>query len=126
MLLVKNEHGDLVGSIELPMAVGIVGGATKTNPIAQIALKILGVTSAAKLAEIAAAVGLAQNLGALRALSTTGIIKGHMALHSKNVAISAGAKGDLIEKIAEMMVKENNVKFSRAKEILEESKKSVK
>ncbi|MHA1367369.1 MAG: hydroxymethylglutaryl-CoA reductase, degradative, partial [Candidatus Heimdallarchaeota archaeon] len=122
----KNEHGDLVGSIELPMAVGIVGGATKTNPIAQIALKILGVTSAAKLAEIAAAVGLAQNLGALRALSTTGIIKGHMALHSKNVAISAGAKGDLIEKIAEMMVKENNVKFSRAKEILEESKKSVK
>ncbi|MHA1922107.1 MAG: hydroxymethylglutaryl-CoA reductase, degradative, partial [Candidatus Heimdallarchaeota archaeon] len=122
----KNEHGDLVGSIELPMAVGIVGGATKTNPIAQIALKILGVTSAAKLAEIAAAVGLAQNLGALRALSTTGIIKGHMALHSKNVAISAGAKGDLIEKIAEMMVKENNVKFSRAKEILEESKKSIK
>lgn len=122
----KNEQGDLVGSIELPLAVGIVGGATKTNPIAQIALKILGITSAAELAEIAAAVGLAQNLGALRALSTTGIIKGHMTLHAKNVAISAGAKGELIEKISEIMIKENNVKFSRAKEILEELKNSNK
>ncbi|MHA1125004.1 MAG: hydroxymethylglutaryl-CoA reductase, degradative [Candidatus Heimdallarchaeota archaeon] len=116
----KNEQGDLVGSVELPLAVGIVGGATKTNPIAQIALKILGIDSAAELAEIAAAVGLAQNLGALRALTTTGIIKGHMTLHSKNVAISAGAKGDLIERVSEMMIKENNVKFSRAKEILKE------
>ena len=122
----KNEQGDLVGFIELPLAVGIVGGATKTNPIAQIALKILGINSAAELAQIAAAVGLAQNLGALRALSTTGIIKGHMNLHAKNVAISAGAKGNLIEKISEIMIKESNVKFSRAKEILKELENNSK
>ena len=122
----KNEQVDLVGFIELPLAVGIVGGATKTNPIAQIALKILGINSAAELAQIAAAVGLAQNLGALRALSTTGIIKGHMNLHAKNVAISAGAKGNLIEKISEIMIKESNVKFSRAKEILKELENNSK
>lgn len=118
----KNEDGDLEGSLELPLAVGIVGGATKTNPIAQLALKIMNIESAKELAQIAVAVGLAQNLGALRALATTGIIKGHMTLHSKNVAISAGAKGEQIEIIAQKMIEENNVRFSRAKELLKDLK----
>jgi len=122
----KNKDGHLQGLIELPMAVGIVGGATKTNPIAQIALKILGIKTAAELAQIAAAVGLAQNFGALRALATTGIIKGHMKLHSRNIAISAGAKGELIDKIADIMVEENNVKYSRAKELIEKLQKTKK
>ncbi|MGC9781678.1 MAG: hydroxymethylglutaryl-CoA reductase, degradative [Candidatus Heimdallarchaeota archaeon] len=117
---IKNNNGDLEGSIEVPMAVGIVGGATRTNPIAQLALKILRVESASELAQVAAVVGLAQNLGAIRALATTGIIKGHMKLHSKNLAISAGAKGELIDKIAGKMIEEDNVKFSRAKELIEE------
>lgn len=119
----KNAEGDLVGSLELPLAVGIVGGATKTNPIAQIALKILDIYSAKELAKVAVSVGLAQNLGALRALATTGIIKGHMKLHSKNVAISAGAKGEQIELISKQMIKEENVTFSRAKELLSKLKK---
>ena len=116
----KDDNGDLVGSIELPLAVGVVGGATKTNPVAQIALKIMRIDNAKELAQVAVAVGLAQNLGALRALSTSGIIKGHMRLHSKNVAISAGAKGDQIEVISQKMIEEENVKFSRAKALLEE------
>ncbi len=120
---VKNENGDLEGSIELPLAVGIIGGATKTNPVAQIALKILRVKSAAELAQVAAVVGLAQNLGAIRALATTGIIKGHMKLHAKNIAISAGAIGEAIELIAQKMIDENNVRFSRAKELLASLKK---
>jgi len=120
---IKNAKGDLEGSIEVPMAVGIIGGATKTNPIARIALKILRVESASELAQVAVAVGLAQNLGALRALATTGILKGHMKLHSRNLAIAAGAVGEHIDKVAEIMIKENNVKFSRAKEILSGFKK---
>ncbi len=120
---VKNENGDLEGSIELPLAVGIIGGATKTNPAAQIALKILRVKSAAELAQVAAVVGLAQNLGAIRALATTGIIKGHMKLHAKNIAISAGATGEAIELIAQKMIEENNVRYSRAKELLSALKK---
>lgn len=120
----KDENGDLVGTINMPIAVGIVGGATKTNPIAQIALKIMDIQSAQELAQVAAAVGLAQNLGALRALSTSGIIKGHMRLHSKNVAISAGATGDLIEKISQKMIEEDNVKFTRAKELLQDYQKT--
>ncbi len=115
---IKNTKGDLEGTIEVPMAVGIIGGATKTNPIARIALKILRVESASELAQVAVAVGLAQNLGALRALVTTGILKGHMKLHSKNLAIAAGATGEHIDKVAEIMINENNVKFARAKEIL--------
>ena len=114
----KNANGDLEGRIEVPMAVGIIGGATKTNPVAQIALKILQVKTAAELGQIAAAVGLAQNLGALRALATSGILKGHMKLHSKNLAIAAGAIGEQIDKVAKIMIEENNVTFARAKEIL--------
>ncbi len=121
----KNENGDLIGSIEIPLAVGIIGGATKTNPVAQIALKIMRITSASELAQVAVTVGLAQNLGALRALATTGIIKGHMKLHSKNIAVAAGAVDDEIEIIAQKMIDENNVKYSRAVELLSEMKEKV-
>jgi hydroxymethylglutaryl-CoA reductase len=115
----KNEHGDLVGSIELPMAVGIVGGATRVHPIAKIALKILGVKTANELSEVLAAVGLAQNLAALRALAHEGIQKGHMSLHARNIAISAGATGDLVDRIVERMVEERKVRLDRAEELIE-------
>ena len=114
----KNENGDLVGSIELPMAVGLIGGAVRTHPIAKIAVKILGVKSANEFAEVLAAVGLAQNLGALRALAHEGIQRGHMSLHARNIAVQAGATGMLIDLVAERMVKERKVRVDRAKEIL--------
>jgi hydroxymethylglutaryl-CoA reductase len=116
----KDADGNLVGSIEVPMAVGIVGGATKTHPVARIALKIMDIKSAAELAQIIACVGLAQNFAALRALATEGIQRGHMGLHARNVAISAGATGELADKIAEQMVKERKVRADRAKELLAE------
>lgn len=116
----KNENGDLEGAIELPMAVGLIGGAVKTHPIARIAMKILGVKSANEFAEVLAAVGLAQNLGALRALADEGIQRGHMSLHARNIAVTAGAKDKLIDLVAERMVKERKVRVDRAKEILEE------
>lgn len=116
----KNEDGDLIGSIEIPMPVGVIGGATKAHPIARIALKILGVKSSRELAEVMAAVGLAQNLAALRALVSEGIQRGHMELHARNVAIMAGATGDLIDMIAERMVRERRIKLERAKELLQE------
>jgi len=119
----KNEEGDLVGSIEMPMAVGIIGGATKVHPIAKIALKILGVKSARELAEVMAAVGLAQNLAALRALAHEGIQRGHMSLHARNIAIMAGATGELIDVIAERMVEERKIRMDRARELLEEYKR---
>jgi len=120
----KNRDGDLVGSIELPMAVGIIGGATKVHPIAKIALKILGVRTANELAEVMAAVGLAQNLGALRALAHEGIQRGHMSLHARNLAIMAGASGELVDVVVERMVKERKVRFDRAKELIEEYRKT--
>ena len=116
----KNRDGDLVGSIELPMAVGIIGGATKVHPIARIALKILGVKTANELAEVLAAVGLAQNLGALRALADEGIQRGHMSLHARNLAIMAGASGELIDLVAERMVEERKIRMDRARELTEE------
>ncbi len=115
-----DEEGYLVGSIELPLQVGIVGGATKVHPISRIALKILGVKTAKELAEIMAAVGLAQNLAALRALVHEGIQKGHMRLHARNLAIMAGAQGELIDKIAERMISEGRIRFDYAKKLLEE------
>jgi hydroxymethylglutaryl-CoA reductase len=118
----KNENGDLVGAIELPMALGIVGGATRVHPIAKIALKILGVKTASELGEVLAAVGLAQNLGALRALAHEGIQRGHMRLHARNMAISAGATGDLVEAVVERMVEERKIRLDRAKELVEEYK----
>ena len=102
------------------MAVGLIGGAVKTHPIARIAMKILNVKSANEFAEVLAAVGLAQNLGALRALANEGIQQGHMSLHARNIAITAGAKDDMVDKVAERMVKERKVRVDRAKEILEE------
>jgi len=122
----KNKDGDLVGSIELPMAVGIIGGATKVHPVAKIALKILGVKTANELGEVMAAVGLAQNLGALRALAHEGIQRGHMSLHARNIAIMAGATGDLIDLVVEKMVEERKVRLDRAKELIEEHRKREK
>jgi len=119
----KNGRGDLVGEIEVPIAVGTVGGATRTKPEAKVALKILGVKSAKELSEVIAAVGLAQNFAALRALATEGIQKGHMCLHAKNLAITAGAKGEEIDKVSKKMAEEKNISVSRAKEILEEIRK---
>jgi hydroxymethylglutaryl-CoA reductase len=119
----KNADGDLVGTLEMPMAVGIVGGATASNPIAKIAVKILGVKSARELAEIIVSVGLAQNLAALRALAAEGVQRGHMSLHARNIAISAGAAGELIDKVAEQMVAERKIRVDRAKELLEKFSK---
>jgi len=118
----KNDNGDLVGAIELPMAVGIIGGATRVHPIAKITLKILGVKTASEFGEVLAAVGLAQNLGALRALAHEGIQRGHMRLHARNFAISAGATGDLVDLIVERMVKERKIRLDRAKELIDEYK----
>ena len=121
----KDGNGDLVGEIELPMAVGLVGGATAVHPIAKVAVKILGVKSARELAETIAAVGLCQNLAALRALAAEGIQRGHMRLHARNVAATAGATGDLIDRIAEMMVEERKIRIDRAKELLAEHSRSA-
>ncbi len=113
-----NENGDLYGEITLPMAVGMVGGATKVHPTARVAMKILGVQSAPELAEVMAAVGLAQNLAAIKALSTVGIQKGHMRLHARQVAMAAGASNSAIQRIANQLVAEKNINVNRAKELL--------
>jgi len=122
----KNGNGDLVGSIELPMAVGLIGGAVKTHPIAKIAVKILGVKTANEFGEVLAAVGLAQNLGALRALTHEGIQSGHMALHARNIAVAAGATGDLIDLVAAKMVEEHKIRMDTAKELIEQYGKAGK
>lgn len=116
----KDHQGNLVGTLEMPMAVGIVGGATRVHPAARVALKLLGVHSAAELAEVIVSVGLAQNLAALRALATEGIQRGHMSLHARQVAIAAGAVGDQIERLATRLVEEKTVRIDRAQEILKE------
>ncbi|UCH59520.1 MAG: hydroxymethylglutaryl-CoA reductase, degradative [Anaerolineales bacterium] len=112
--------GNLVGTLEMPMAVGIVGGATRVHPGAQAALQLMGVNSASQLAEIIVSVGLAQNLAALRALATEGIQRGHMSLHARQVAIAAGAQGELIDKLAQQLIAENTVRIDRAQQILKE------
>ncbi len=114
----QDTDGALVGTLELPMAVGLVGGATKTHPAAQAALKVLKVTSAQELAEVTVAVGLAQNMAALRALATEGIQRGHMALHARNIAIVAGAMGAEIDTVAAELAAAHDVRTDRAKEIL--------
>jgi hydroxymethylglutaryl-CoA reductase len=118
----KTENGDLKGTIRLPMAVGLVGGAVRTHPIAKIAIKILGVKTANEFAEVLSAVGLAQNLGALRALADEGIQRGHMSLHARNIAIAAGANEKIADIVAEKMVKERKIRMDRAKEIIKELK----
>ncbi len=116
----KDAQGNLVGTLEMPMAVGIVGGATRVHPTARAALKLMGVSSAAELAEIIVSVGLAQNLAALRALATEGIQRGHMNLHARQVAIAAGAQGEQIERLARQLVEEKTVRIDRAEAILRE------
>jgi len=116
----KNEDGDLVGTLEMPLAVGTVGGATAAHSTAKSCLKILGVKTAKELAEVMGAVGLAQNFAALRALATEGIQRGHMSLHSRNIAMMAGARGELVDIIARKMVEEGNIRVDRARELLEE------
>ncbi|HKZ44054.1 MAG TPA: hydroxymethylglutaryl-CoA reductase, degradative [Anaerolineales bacterium] len=119
----RNDNGDLVGFLEMPMAVGIVGGATRVHPGAGTALKLMGIKSASELAEIIVSVGLAQNLAALRALATEGIQKGHMSLHARQVAIAAGAVGEQIEQVSARLVKEKTIRIDRAEEILIEMSK---
>ena len=116
----KNSDGDLAGTLEMPMAVGLVGGAARTHPAARANIKILGVKTATDLAEVMGAVGLAQNFAALRALASEGIQRGHMKLHAHNVAASAGATGELIDIVAARLIEEKKVRFDRAKELVAE------
>lgn len=115
-----DESGDLRGRLKLPVAVGTVGGATRVHPAAKVALKILGVKGSRELAEVLAAVGLAQNLAAIRALATTGIQAGHMRLHARQMAIAAGATGDLIGRVVEAMIAEGAIRLDRAQELVQE------
>ena len=115
----KDTSGALVGTLEMPMPVGLVGGATKTHPLAQLSLKIMGVKTAQELGEICVAVGLAQNMGALRVLATEGVQRGHMALHARNIALVAGAVGDEVDAVAKTMATEHDVRTDRAKELLQ-------
>ncbi|NAO99264.1 hydroxymethylglutaryl-CoA reductase, degradative [Halomonas sp. MG34] len=118
-----DSEGNLVGELELPMSVGTVGGAIRVHPIAKVAQDILNVESAQELAQVIVAVGLAQNLGALKALVTDGIQKGHMALHSRSVAIAAGASGEMIDIVAGKLVELNEIRVGKAKELVEQIKK---
>ncbi|GAB3062907.1 hydroxymethylglutaryl-CoA reductase, degradative [Virgibacillus ainsalahensis] len=118
-----DKEGNLVGELELPMSVGSVGGSIGVHPMSKVALGMLDVESARELAQVIVAVGLAQNLGALKALATDGIQKGHMALHSRSVAIAAGASGEMIDVIAEQLVNEKDIRVGKAKELVEQHKK---
>lgn len=115
----KSRKGDLIGEIELPMAIGIVGGIVSVHPIVRIVLKILDIKNVKELASIFAAIGLAQNFAAIRALADEGIQKGHMKLHARNIAITAGAKENQVDFVAERMLKENNVSVNKAKEVIQ-------
>jgi hydroxymethylglutaryl-CoA reductase len=115
-----DENGDLFGRLVLPMAVGMVGGATKVHPTAKVAMKILGVKSAPELAQVIASVGLAQNLAAIKALSTVGIQRGHMRLHARQVAMAAGAEDDQVQRIADQLVAEKRINIGRAQELMAE------
>jgi len=114
----KNEDGDLVGVLEMPMAVGSVGGVTQTHPMARLALKLLGVSRSQELSEVMAAVGLTQNLGALRALVTEGIQRGHMRLHARNLVVMAGAEGDIVDRAVEALIESGEIRFDKAQEIV--------
>jgi hydroxymethylglutaryl-CoA reductase len=120
-----DQKGNLVGTLEMPVAAGIVGGATKVHPTARAALKIMGIQSARELAEIIVSVGLAQNFAAIRALATEGIQRGHMSLHARQLAMAAGAEGDEIAQIAAQMVKEKQVRLDRAQALVEEIKSYI-
>jgi len=120
----KDGNGDLVGKLEMPMAVGLVGGAARTHPAARAAIKVIAPRTATELAEVMAAVGLAQNFAALRALASEGIQRGHMKLHARNIAVSAGATGQLVDEVAAKMIGEKKIRFDRAKELVAEMSKS--
>ena len=120
----KDRNGDLVGSIEIPLAVGLIGGATAVHPTAKANVKLLGVKGAAELAQILASVGLAQNFAALRALATEGIQRGHMELHARNIAATAGARPEEIDRVVARLVSEHRIRIDRAKEILDELRAS--
>ncbi len=122
----KTPEGDLVGTIELPMAVGLVGGATKVHPVAKACIKLLGVKTAQELGEIVAAVGLAQNFAALRALATEGIQKGHMTLHARNIVASVGCPPELVDEVCRIIVAERKIRMDRAQEVVEELKRKKK
>jgi len=122
----KDLNGDLLGFIELPMALGIVGGTTQTHPSAKTNLKLMGVKSSAELGGIIASVGLAQNLAALRALATEGIQRGHMNLHARQIALSAGAKPEQVDALAAQLAAEKNINVARALEILGQWNGSIK
>jgi hydroxymethylglutaryl-CoA reductase len=114
----KDSNNDLVGEMTLPMAVGLVGGATRSHPMAQVARKILRVDKAVELGEVMCAVGLAQNLGALRALTQEGIQQGHMRLHARNLVVMAGAKGEQIERAVSDLIESGEIRFPKAQEIV--------
>ena len=116
----KDKDGNLVGTIELPVAVGLIGGATAVHPTAKANVKLLGVRTAQELAEVLAAVGLAQNFAALRALATEGIQRGHMELHARNISVTAGARPDEVDAVVARLVEEHAIRIDRAKEILAE------
>jgi hydroxymethylglutaryl-CoA reductase len=116
----KDESGNLRGQIEVPLAVGTVGGATRVHPTARVALKILGVKSARELAEVICAVGLAQNFAAIRALATEGIQRGHMSLHARQLAIAAGATGEMVTRVVETLIAEGSIRLDRAQELVEQ------
>lgn len=126
----KNENGDLVGKIETPMAVGLIGGATAVHPTAKACVRILNVKSAAELGMVIAAVGLAQNFGAMRALATEGIQRGHMSLHARNITVMAAEKlgieatPELIDKVVPVLVQEKKVRIDRAEEVIRELQQS--
>ena len=121
----KSSNGDLVGRIEIPLSVGIVGGISIVHPVARMGLKILGVKSASELACVIASAGLAQNLAAIRALSTEGIQKGHMKLHAKNIAVAAGATGKLVDIVSETMYKQSKISLDSARRILHDLRHSM-
>ncbi|MBZ0296001.1 MAG: hydroxymethylglutaryl-CoA reductase, degradative [Anaerolineae bacterium] len=116
----QDDDGNLHGSLEMPLSVGIVGGATRVHPAAQVAMKILNVQSAGELAEVIAAVGLAQNLAAIKALATEGIQRGHMSMHARQLAVAAGASSDLVSRIVQTMIEEGNIRLERAKALVQE------
>ncbi|MEP7294188.1 MAG: 3-hydroxy-3-methylglutaryl-CoA reductase, partial [Chloroflexota bacterium] len=121
-----DDEGNLRGALEMPLAVGIVGGATRVHPAAQVALKILGVETARELAEIIVAVGLAQNFAAIRALATEGIQHGHMRMHARQIAVAAGASGEIVARVVQQMIEEDQIRPERARAIVEQLNEQLK
>jgi hydroxymethylglutaryl-CoA reductase len=121
----RDGDGNLVATLEVPMPVGLIGGATKTHPTARAAVRLLGVETASELAQVIVAVGLAQNMGAVRALATEGIQRGHMTLHARNIAIAAGAGRDEVDAVVQTLVAEGRVRQDRAEAVLADLRAGV-